>query len=195
MRTRYESEEMGLIFLFLAEDHFEKNNLNEARSNIDNALKYSLSNSSYARELQTKIRNVSNKKVADLISKAQEAKENGKNDSATALLKQALEIQPNNESAKSLIDALAFAKSSVQILAEAKKYASEQNWIAVRDSLQGIVAENPKQENYTKRQWQKKAKFLGVGQTSPLSSIKEERKISQMSFFQELILSLTLRIT
>ena len=109
MRTRYDSEEMGLIFLFLAEDHFEKNNLNEARSNIDNALKYSLSNSSYARELQTKIRNVSNKKVADLISKAQEAKKR-KNDSATALLKQALEIQPNNESAKSLIDALALQK-------------------------------------------------------------------------------------
>lgn len=176
MRTRYDSEEMGLIFLFLAEDHFEKNNLNEARSNIDNALKYSLSNSSYARELQTKIRNVSNKKVADLISKAQEAKENGKNDSATALLKQALEIQPNNESAKSLIDALAFAKSSAQILAEAKKYASEQNWIAVRDSLQGIVAENSEARKLYETAVAKEREVLKVlGQTSPLSSIKEER--------------------
>lgn len=179
MRTRYDSEEMGLIFLFLAEHYFEKNNLNEAKSNIDNAVKYSLPNSSSARELQTKIRNVVNKKVTDLISKAEEAKESGNNDSASVFLKQALEIQPNNERAQSLIDDLAFTKSAVQVLAEAKKYASEQNWIAVRDALKSIVSENPKDADAKKLYETAVAKENEVlkilGLTSPLSSIKEER--------------------
>ncbi len=141
MRIKYQSEEMGRIYLYLAEYYFDKNELAEAKLNSDNSLKFTLPPSANARELSAKIRAAQTKKVDGLIANAEAAIKRQDIGAALDYLGDAEKIQPHNARVQALLEEVHTENELAAIIAKAKKHANKDEWLEVRDLLGVVVNE------------------------------------------------------
>lgn len=180
LRTRYESEEMGRIYLFLAEHYFEKSNLSEAKLHGDNAIKYSLPPSANAKEIVAKIRGAQGKEIDKLVAKAEEAIAMQDRETAIEFLLEAEKIQPYNAKVQGLLNDVQLEKDINSIIAKAKRHASNEEWLEARDLLTSVVGQDYKNAEVKAiydQAVQKENRILEVlGQINPLPRDKASRE-------------------
>ncbi|GAB4278979.1 MAG: hypothetical protein Kow0029_22560 [Candidatus Rifleibacteriota bacterium] len=143
LRTRYDSEEMGNLYLSLARLELTRGNLLNAKNYADNASKYSLSDPSSVKSLISDIKSQQKKEVGALLEKAKEQKANGDNDGAIASLKKAQEIDPYNDTIESELNKILNKQESKDAFVEAQDLAKRGSWLEARDLLEYVVSADP----------------------------------------------------
>lgn len=140
LRTRYDSAEMGQLFMFLARIELQRNNLTAARSHADNATKYSMSNPDSAKSLAAEIREKQSAAVALLLTQARELSAGGNSDEALNTLKRAEEILPQNDEVQMAISELRSSRDAKKSFADAKEMVQKGSWLEARDLLEFVVS-------------------------------------------------------
>lgn len=140
LRTRYDSEEMGRLFVVLAKTELQRNNLTAARSHADNATKYSMSEQETAKQLLGEIRSKQSAAVSLLLSQAQELSAGGNSEEALATLKRAEEITPNNQNIQAAIEQLRSSRDAKKSMIDARELAKNGSWLEARDLLEFVVS-------------------------------------------------------
>ncbi len=143
LRTRYDSEEMGMLFMVLAKTELQRNNLTSARSHADNATKYSMKSPDAAKKLVSDIREKQSQAVSLLLSQAREFSSGGNTEKAIETLKRAEEILPNNEQVQQAIDELRSSRDAKISMVEARDFVKKESWLEARDLLEFVVSIEP----------------------------------------------------
>ncbi len=143
MRTKYNSEPMGRLFFIMANIEFEKGNILKARSNAENANKYSFANPEEPKDLLQKIKAKQSSLVDSLIKKAQAEKASGNSENAISLFKQAQEVDPRNDYLEKEINELSSSRSAKSAFAEVQPLIEKGSWLEARDMLEYIVSADP----------------------------------------------------
>jgi tetratricopeptide (TPR) repeat protein len=141
---------MGQLYFQMAKVEFDRNNLTEAKSHADNASKYSLSNPSIVKDLQSKIRKEQQAVVSSLMQKARDQKNQGNVDGAIATLKQAKEVNPYDENIDAEINKLVNSIEAKDAFGEAKQMANKGSWLEARDMLEYVVSVDPNNKDAQK---------------------------------------------
>jgi tetratricopeptide (TPR) repeat protein len=140
LRTRYDSEEMGQLFLVLARLELQADNLSAARSHADNASKYTLPEPDSAKTLLTEIRSRQSGAVSSLLAQARDLAAGGKSEEALSTLQRAQEILPGNEEVQSEIDQLRSSRDAKKSMVDARDLVKKGSWLEARDILEFIVS-------------------------------------------------------
>lgn len=188
LRTRYNSEEMGRVFLYLAEYYYDKGNLSEAKLHGDNAIKYTLPPSANAKEIVAKIRGAQGKEVDKLVEKAQKAIAMQDREGALEFLQEAEKIQPHNARVQGLLNEVQLEQDISSIIAKAKGHASNEEWLEARDLLAAVVGENYKNDEvkaiYDEAVRREQKVLEVLGQVNPLPRDKASRENLAKEFLE-----------
>lgn len=179
MRTRYDSEEMGQLFVILAKAELQRNDLTAARSHADNATKYSMAEQETAKRLLSEIREKQANAVKLLLSQAQELSAGGKSEEALSTLKRAEEIAPQNEEVQAAIQELNSSRDAKKSMVEARELVKKGSWLEARDMLEFVTSVDPgnsEAQNLLKQATEKEnALMKTLGRATKLPRFSQER--------------------
>lgn len=140
LRTRYDSEPMGNLYITLARLELQRNNLTAARSHSDNASKFTLSDPEGFKTLATEIRDKQTQVVEEMLKQANSLKEAGKSEEALQILQSAEAILPNNEAVKAAIANINQSRDAKSAYASAREFIQKGSWLEARDLLEYVVS-------------------------------------------------------
>lgn len=146
LRTRYNSQPMGTLFLRMAQLEFDRNNLPVARNYADNATKYSISANEVAKKLASDIRAKQRSKINELFAQARIQRDAGNIEAAVKIVAQAEAVDPGNEQVQSLREELGSQRDAGKALVEARQLARNGRWLEARDLLEWVTANTDSDE-------------------------------------------------
>jgi tetratricopeptide (TPR) repeat protein len=143
LRVKYDSEPMGKLYFRLAELELERNNLQAAKVNADNASKYTFSSKDVIRDLLSQIKEKQQAAIGLLMQQAKEKKTAGDTDGAIALLKRAQEVDPYNDAVEDELNRIVNTSEAKDAFSEAKDMIKRESWLEARDMLEYVVSADP----------------------------------------------------
>ena len=149
-RSNYSQGELGQLYYIVAQVAFEQGDLEKAKTNADYATRYTFAQKEDARALLRKIKGDLDDNVKGLVEQAQAAKKSGNLNKAMDLLKQAKEIQPENEEIENTIIDFENEAEANKLLDLARKSLADNRWLDARETLYTVLERFPMNENAKK---------------------------------------------
>lgn len=143
LRSKYETKEMGELFYIIAKISYKRGELDKAKNNIDNAVKFDFDEKDEAKNLQKEIKKAVEDKIASLMADATEAQKIGEHDKAMAMLKEAESIQPENEAIKNAIIDFATEEDINKEITKAERLNANDRWLDAREILIKLTTTYP----------------------------------------------------
>ena len=184
-RSKYDVKEMGELYYHAAKMAFERGELHNAKSYCDNSRKFNFDKKNEVEEFLKEIRSNIDKRVAELITEATEAQKSGNHEQAMSLLKEAEEVQPDNEAVKAAFVQFADEEDINKFITKAKGFNTNGRWLDAREvllKLQEKYPENPQAKKMLADMAPKEAALLKAIGMPDIPTTAEERKSVLLSF-------------
>ncbi|HNV69330.1 MAG TPA: tetratricopeptide repeat protein [Candidatus Ozemobacteraceae bacterium] len=142
--AQYDDPSLGRIFLLLARAEFDTNELKPAKEHAEKAANYPIEDPDEAKALVGRVKQALQEEVAGHLRLGKSFSQKGETVAALAEFNKALAVDPQNDEAQSLIAELQAKADAKDLLAEVKKKSGQQKWLEVRDLLEVVVQNDPK---------------------------------------------------
>lgn len=178
-RSQYDVKEMGKLYYHAAKMAFERGELRNAKSYCDNARKFNFDKKKEAEEFLKEIKANVDNRVNGILEEATEAQKSGNHEKAMSLLKEAEEIQPDNEAIKTAFVQFADDEDINKFITKAKGFNANDRWLDAREvllKLQEKYPENPQAKKMLADLAPKEASLLKAIGMPDIPTTAEERK-------------------